>query len=372
MKNLIDGEINSSVSLGIPEHIVNADVYIPPYFEKEGTRLYMNENLFGPSPKCIDVLSEIDLSNLYQYAYGRNDFIEEKIAENVGLTKENVLVNNGSSDVLQLIMDTMLESGDTVLLPDPGWSYYSGVVRLDDCNVEKFELEERPDFYVFNEEELIDCINQFAPKIVLITSPNMPTGNKIEEDQLVAILESMKTGVLILDEAYYGFSEEDIDINRLIKTYPNFVVVRTFSKMYGLASLRIGYMLCSEELKEMFNKKAPLFGISYITQKVAAAALDDKEYYEQMQKKVEEVRNRFMDEVDLLDSFHCFRSCSNFILIKVYEYAASDVVAYLKANGYLVRDCKGYGLKDCIRISVGREEHMCEILELLRRYPESK
>ena len=282
-----------------------------------------------------------------------------------------MLVNNGSSDVLELLFDTVLESGDTVLLPDPGWSYYSGVVRLNDCKVEKFHLEEREECYVFNEQSMIECIKQYAPKVVLITSPNMPTGNKITQDQLEMILDNMENGLLILDEAYYGFSKEDLEISKLLNTYPNFVIVRTFSKMFGLASLRIGYVLCSEELKEMFNKKAPLFGISYITQRVAAAALDDKEYYEQMIKKTEEVRKTFIDEVNALDAFHCFNSYANFILIKVHQFAASDVVTYLRKNGYLVRDCKGYGLKDCIRISIGREEHMSEILELLRRYTEN-
>ena len=355
----------------IPQYIRKADTYIPPYFEKTGTRLYMNENLYGPSPKCLDALKSLELDDLCKYTYGRNELMETKIADFCGLDREYVLVNNGASETLKLIIEVLIESGDTVLLPNPGWSYYKGIIMLDDGSTECYDLQSSGSVYYYDAEAMVKQIKKVNPKLVIITSPNMPTGNRIELDQLEQIIKSLENGFVLLDEAYFGFSRENLNINRLLEKYNNLIVVRTFSKCYALASVRVGYMLCNPIVREYFNKKSPLFGISYPAQLMAAAALEDKEYYDKMLGKLAETRENFISEVDKLENFSCFKSEANFILIKINKFVPSDVVKYLKENGYLVRDCCGYGLHHHIRISIGRESDMKHIYELLAAYSEN-
>lgn len=354
----------------IPECIKIADTYIPPCFEKTGTRLYMNENLYGPSPKCLDVLKDIECDDLCKYTYGRNEMIEKKIADFCGLDKDYVLVNNGSSEVLKLIMEILIESGDKVLLPDPGWSYYNGIIMLDDGRVEKYSLKEGRNTYFYDTNEIVNRIKKCDPKLVVITSPNMPTGNRIEETQLETIISALDRGFLVLDEAYFGFSKENLYINDLLKKFSNLIVVRTFSKCYGLAALRVGYMLCSPLLKNFFEKKSPLFGISYPAQVMTAVALDDTDYYKDLISKISCIREEFIQKTNKLKNFHCFQSDANFILVRIYGYSPAKVVQYLKDNGYLIRDCRGYELHHHVRISIGREHHMKQIYELLANYSE--
>lgn len=357
-------------NLNIPQCIQKADVYIPPYFEKTGTRLYMNENLYGPSPKCLDILKSIGFDDLCKYTYGRNELMEKAIAEFCGLNRNCVLVNNGSSETLRLIMEVLIESGDTVLLPNPGWSYYKGIIMLDDGSTQIYDLKDSGSAYYYDSEEMVKQIKKITPKLVIITSPNMPTGNRIKLEQLEDIIKCAENGFVLLDEAYFGFSKENLNINKLLEEYKNFIVVRTFSKCYALASLRVGYMLCNPVLREFFNKKSPLFGISYPAQLMAVAALSDKKYYDKMLAKMVCIREDFIKKVNELEHFSCYESEANFILIKIDKYTPSSVVRYLKENDYLVRDCCGYGLHHHIRISIGKENDMKQIYELLAAYSE--
>jgi histidinol-phosphate aminotransferase len=171
-----------------------------------------------------------------------------------------------------------------------------------------------------------------------------------------------------LDEAYFGFSDKQIDLPKLIEKYDNLIVVRTLSKLYGLAGLRIGYSISNKYLKKILCKKSPLFGISIISQLVAVTALNEKEYYDNLQKTMIKVKNDFTKELNKRSNFRCYLSDANFIIIKVTGHLTVDLTKYLKQNNYLIRECGTYGLSNYLRISIGKKEQMNDIIRLFDSY----
>lgn len=352
--------------------IVSARTYQPPIFEKQGHRLYMNENLFGPSPACIDILRNITPEQLALYPYGGDDLLVRTIAESLSVEPSQVLVNQGAASVIQQLFQTLLEEGDTVLLPQPGWDYYRGVTETLGGRVGYYQLTEGDNLYDFDLDSIVGAIDQLRPKVIVVTSPNMPTGNMMDLADLKRLARYASHSIILLDEAYYGFTEgPHFSESELLADHPNIVIGRTFSKMYGLASARIGYALCNSGLAEMMKKAAPLFGISWLSQQVAAAALRDVDYYERMKQSTIAVRENFRKRVNEIEGMWAYPSEANFVLIRLTGWSAEAIMNHCRDNSYLIRDCKGYKLMSHLRISIGTQEHMDRVMSLLLEFVRS-
>lgn len=350
-------------------NIKKLNPYAPPIFEKEGIRLYMNENIFGASPKCLEVLKRIEMKNLTFYSYGKDTYIKNILIEKLNIKEENICFNNGSASSIQQICSALINENDRVLVPNPGWSYYKTAILACGGIVEEYDLDFEEKEIKFNIEKIIKKVIETKAKVLFINSPNMPTGNIISENEVIYLLSTLKETVIVLDEAYYGFSNIKLNIEKLV-AYKNFLCIRTFSKYYGLASLRVGYILGYYKLINELIKIAPLFGISYIAQLIAGEALKDDEYYFELKSKLIEIRNYFIGEINKIQGYYAYDSKSNFILIDVKKHNPSEIITKLKSKGYLVRDCKGYKLFHHIRITVGTIQQMNEILNILKKFNE--
>ena len=332
--------------------------------EQTTGRLHYNENLYGPSPKCMETLKELVPSDLALYESNEKYDLIDALAEETGLPKENLFCNNGSAENLKSIISIIARPGDTILLPDPGWSYYYGIADYRFVNIVKYDILEGKTKCAHDVKGIRALIEKHNPKIVILTTPAMPTGNKMADEDIEGIIRDYPETLVIVDEAYLGFSKYTLDIRRLIETYDNVVFSRTFSKYYGLANLRIGYGFCSTTLKKVLWLDMPLHRLSHIAQRMAIAALKDKEYYATVTAKILKSRQELSDALNAIDGVTVYESDANFVYIKLVGFDAETIKKAAEDNGFLIRIFMGMGEKH-LRITIGTEEEMKKLTALL-------
>lgn len=335
--------------------------------EQLSGRLHLNENLFGPSPKCLEVLQNITMEDLALYDLSHKDELVDALSATTGISSNNIFVHNGSAEVIKSIFNILLNEDDKVLIPAPGWSYYKSVSDEKFAKCITYEVNEAEDSYQYNLEDLLQKAEQYAPKIIVLTSPQMPTGCAISEMDIERVIAQNKNSIIMLDEAYWGYAGDDSSFEKkMITQYSNVVITRTFSKFYGLANIRIGYGLCSYPLRRTIGLDLPLFRASGISRKIAVAAVEDKAYYDKMREESNEIRDWFMDELNRIPDVKAFQSASNFVFIKLLNADADKVRAYMEENGILIRL---FTDKDALRlrINVAPKDVMERVLFQLKR-----
>lgn len=341
--------------------------YAPPVTDTKMCRLHLNENLYGPSLKCLESLKNINLSDLYLYDLKDEDELINTICKTYGYNSNMVYLHNGSSEVLRMMFDTTLQDQDIVLLPNPGWSYYESLVTTNRAEKIYYTIEEGKDSYYFDINSICEKAKFHKPKIIIITSPNMPTGNSIDEAQLKYIIEQCKDSIIIVDQAYFGFDFQEIDVNSIIDKYKNVAFVRTFSKFFGLANERIGYCVCSEYLKEIFQLNSPLFKVSYSSRMLAKTALEDYQYYNKVRDNVIKSRTEFIDKINIYKGIKAYESNSNFVYIKFDELDAELLKNEFEKCNYLVRLFYNND-KIYMRITIAEEKVMNNILKIIDKF----
>ncbi|MBQ7201172.1 MAG: histidinol-phosphate aminotransferase family protein, partial [Eubacterium sp.] len=257
--------------------------------------------------------------------------------------------------------------GDVVLVPAPGWSYYKSVADAKFAKCVTYEVYEGEDTYVYNIDDIMDKIKTHNPRIVVLTSPQMPTGCEIPHEDIERVIKAGENAVIMLDEAYWGYTDDTNDFEKSIITrYSNVVVTRTFSKFYGLANIRIGYGLCSYPLRRAIGLDLPLFRASGISRKIAREAVLDKEYYDEMKRQTNEVTEWFRDELNALDGVKAYKTGANFIFVKLQNADADRVRAFMEENGILIRL---FTDKDALRlrITIAPRDIMERVLLQLKR-----
>ena len=337
-----------------------------PTVQKNG-RLHLNENLFKPSPKCLEVLKDVTMEDLYLYDLGRNDELVEALASSTGISSNNIFVHNGSAEVIKSIGSILLNENDVVLIPAPGWSYYKSVADAKFAKCITYEVCEKEDTYEYNIDDILQKAKENHPKVIIITSPQMPTGCGIDYDDIEKIINENKNSIILLDEAYWGYGNDDnIFEKKIITKYSNVVITRTFSKFYGLADIRIGYGLCSYPLRRTICLDLPLFRACGISRRIAIAAVKDREYYQKMKEESNTVRAWFSDELNKIPGVKAYKSESNFVFIKLDNADADRVRAYMEENGLLIRL---FTDKDALRlrITIGPKDIMERVLYQLKR-----
>ena len=330
-------------------------------------RLHLNENLFKPSPKCMDVLKEAKIEDLYLYDLGHDDELLEAISTDTGISTNNIFVHNGSSECIKSIGSILLNEGDIVLVPHPGWSYYKSVADAKFAKCVNYEVREADDSYEYNVEDILQKAKEYKPRLIVITSPQMPTGCEISYEDIERIVSENKDSVILLDEAYWGYSDVTSKFEKMLITkYANVVVTRTFSKFYGLADIRIGYGFCSYPLRRTIGLDLPLFRASGICRRIAKAALEDHEYYDKMRAETKEVREWFIDEPNTIHGVTAYKTGSNFVFIKLDNADPDKVRAYMEENGILIRL---FTDKDALRlrITIGPKDLMDRVVYQLKR-----
>ncbi|MCX4374784.1 MAG: aminotransferase class I/II-fold pyridoxal phosphate-dependent enzyme [Lachnospiraceae bacterium] len=335
--------------------------------EQMNGRLHLNENLFKPSSECFRVLKDITMEDLYLYDLSNEDYLLNALSVYTGISTNNIFMHNGSSEVIKSIFSILLNENDVVLVSSPGWSYYKSVADSKFAKCITYEVNEGVDSYEYNLVDLIQKAEEYHPKIIVLTSPHMPTGCVIGHKDIEKVIETNKDSVIMVDQAYWGYGDDTNEFEKMIITkYSNVVITRTFSKFYGLANIRIGYGLCSYPLRRTIGLDLPLFRVCGISRKIALAAITDKKYYAQMKKETIIVRDWFVNELNRLEKVKAFQSDANFVFIRLEDANADKVRAFMEENNILIRL---FIDKDALRlrITIAPKDIMERVLFQLKR-----
>lgn len=333
-------------------------------------RMHVNENLFGASPKCLAVFHNAKMEDLTLYDLTREDELAEEVSKQLDLPTDHIFVHSGSSDVIKTIMTLVLNKDDTVLVSAPAWNYYKSVIELHFAKAAYYSVKPGKDSYEFDVQGLLSKARETRPRIIVITTPHNPTGAVMSQADIEKITKENPYSLIIVDEAYLGFSNIKNDVKYLLNSYNNIVFCRTFSKLYGLAGVRIGYGLCAPMAKQVFKLDLNPFRVSNLGRKAAVAALQDKAYYQELTKNLSAVRDNFIEEINKLDKVKAFKSAANFIFIHFDNSIDTQKLKdYLAQNGILVRLWTENG-QLAMRITVAPEEWMEKTLELIKNFLE--
>ena len=340
--------------------------------EQNTGRLHYNENIYGPSPRCLETLAGTSAEDLCLYESGSRDDLTDALSQKYNIPVECIFTGNGSAENLRSIMNIFTKAGDTVLLPDPGWSYYTGLADCRFLNVERFPIVETADACVFDIGDIRARIERLKPSLAIIASPAMPTGNSMDDGDLEALVRAFPDTLFVIDEAYYGFKEYTLDVPRMVREYENVVFSRTFSKYYGLANLRVGYGFCGAALKKVLWLDLPLHRLPHVCKRMAVAALGDQAYYDRITAKLVSSRERFREALNALPDVYAYPSDANFVYIRLRGYDVLRIKEETARRGYLIRVFDGNARKH-LRITVGTPALMADLTAALREIiPESR
>lgn len=324
-------------------------------------KLASNENPLGMSPAAREAaVAALTHGSIYPDGAAVN--VREAAAAFAGVSPDQVIVGNGSDEILGLIARTVLGEGDRCVYSQYSFSVYE--LSAQECGAECVEVPAR-DFAVDLEAMLAEIDER--TRLVYITNPNNPTGLPLDPAALLSFLERVPPKcVVVLDEAYTDFMDEKLRTDSFgwIARFPNLLVTRTFSKAYGLAGLRAGFGVASAELVAMMNRIRPPFNMNSAAQAAAVAALADQEFLKTVVASNTKERARleaFFDELSLA----YLPSQANFLMVRIGPEALRVNVEMLK-KGVILRPLKSYSLPEYIRISVGSPEENTVFMKAFR------
>jgi histidinol-phosphate aminotransferase len=308
-------------------------------------KLASNENPLGPSPAARRAMIET-LERSHFYPDGGGYYLREAIAEELGLSMANVILGNGSNEIIEFLGHAYLQPGDEVVVAKHSFAVYRLMAQLFGAKV--VDVPD-PDFVA----DLDGMLAAITPrtKEVFIANPNNPTGTMVFQDAIDRFMSRVPEHVVVVfDEAYYEFLDEAPDVLKYVRAGRNVVVLRTFSKIQGLANLRIGYGLAAPEIVEVLQRARQPFNANGIAQAGALAGMRDKAHMEATRRVTDEGRNFLQAEFLDMD-LEFVPSHANFVLVRVGD--GKKVFEALLRRGIIVRAMGSYGLPEWIRVSVG-------------------
>ena len=312
---------------------------------KSGTDGYFNERLLGPNTVMKEVLRQCGEMDLNQYPAPYSDGLRQSLATTYGLEMDNFIAGNGSDEMLDIIFKTFLNPGEAVVAPYPSYVLHGFFVTI---NHGKFQTIDLKPAFKLDADDLLKA----KGKIIILCTPNNPTANSFDHHEVERIVKE-HDGPVIVDEAYGEYADDSF-ISK-VQDHENLIVTRTFSKAYGLAGLRIGYMASNKEMADAMQRVKIPYSLDRISEKAAIAALTNSEYLNEGVRIVKEQRVKLSEGLSSL-GFQVYPSGSNFILFKV-PHPSSELVSRLAAKGILIRDFgKNRMLEDCVRTTIGTEE----------------
>jgi len=329
-------------------------------------KLASNENPLGPSPKAVEAMKSA-LERAHFYPDGGGYYLREAIAEKFALKRENIILGNGSNEIIEFIGHAFLQPGAEIVTAEHAFVVYKLMATL--FGAETVEVPD-PDF-THDLEAMANAITP-ATREIFVANPNNPTGTLVRQEAIDRFVDRVPERVVIVfDEAYYEFLEEPLDTLKFIREgRPNVIVLRTFSKIQGLAGLRIGYGLGAEDLITVLQKTRQPFNANAIAQAGALAGLHDDEYQDKTRRLTIEGRH-VLESAFAEMGLEYVPSQANFVLVKVGDGDA--VFKALMQRGIIVRAMASYKLPEWIRVSVGLPEQntrfLAELAEVLAVAP---
>jgi histidinol-phosphate aminotransferase len=327
-------------------------------------KLASNENPLGPSPAAIEAIHE-HASRVHAYPKAAATDLRAALADRWDVAPAQVWLGAGADGVLDTLSRAMLEPGDGVLVPDPGFAYYPMSTRYHPGEVAAYPLEKTDDFD-YGADRVLGAYD--GERVVYVNTPHNPTGARMTVDGIELVAEETRPETLVVvDEAYGEFSDRESAAS-LVEARDDVAVVRTFSKVYGLAGMRLGYGIVPDAWADAYAKVNTPFSAGELACRAGLAALDDDEHVDQTVHVVDWARSYVRDAVDA----RTFDSGGNFVLVDVggaapgdHDTPAAAVAADAQERGVIVRDCTSFGLGDCVRVTCGTENETRRAVEVL-------
>lgn len=316
-------------------------------------KLASNENPYGYSQSVNDLFLNGEL-NLEIYPDGYATNLRNALAKKLQVDKDELVFGNGSDEIITLICRAFLEPGYNTVMASPTFTQYRHHSLIEGASVKEVPTV---DGY-HNLDAMLEKVDD-QTKVVWICSPDNPAGTLVSETDLKRFLDEIPLETLVvLDEAYYEFVREENKYNttELLKKYPNLITLRTFSKAYGLAGLRIGYGMMHKEIAHKLNVVRGAFNTTRLAQDAAIKALEDEAFLNKVVKNNERIKNNFVGFLKEND-FKVYDSETNFILVEI-PGKGNDAALQLLKQGFIVRSGELLGYDNTIRITIGIEEDM--------------
>jgi len=357
----------------VPKHIKNLSPYKPgrtinsvkrKYNLDRIIKLASNENPLGPSLKSIDAASN-SLKNSHRYPDASGLELREKLANQFNVRVDNVILGSGSEGIMSSIMRTFLRENDELISAE---NSFIGFRVLANASGKKVIWIPKKD-YRYDLKSIVNQINKNT-KIIYIANPDNPTGTYVNKDEFDFFMSKVPERVLvILDEAYFEYAENIKDYpDSMLYRYDNVITLRTFSKVHGLAGFRVGYGFAHHKLINNLMKVKLPFEPSLVSQKAAIASLDDVKHLNKTIKLNNQEMNLMVSNLNAM-KIDFIPSAGNFITI-VFDSRDNviNLVQYLLENGIIVRDLVGFGLPDCIRVTIGTKEENELFINKVKEY----
>lgn len=319
-------------------------------------KLNTNENPFPPSVKVLRAIQGVEPEMLRRYPNPHADVFREAAAKVLGITPDMIMAGNGSDDILTIATRTFLSAGDTLAYPDPTYTLYNVLAKLQDARVAEIPWERD---YALPMAGLLAA----KPQAIYIANPNAPTGTFVSPLKIEELAQSFK-GLVLVDEAYVDFADDNC--LALVKQHENVVISRTFSKAYSLAGIRFGYAIAQPKVIHEMMKVKDSYNVDAIAMCAAAAAISDQEYAREKWEQIKNERERVTSELTQL-GWNVLPSRANFIFAAAPDGRGREAYLGLKAQGILVRHFDRPGLSDKIRITIGQSQENNALLGGLRR-----
>lgn len=342
------------------KEVINSSLYkVNP---EKGIKLNQNESPWDiPTELKVQITEKIIKTDLNRYPLAEVIQLKKKIAKKNDVLADQVVISNGSNVLLQgFVNATSHKHRGKVLILDPSFGVYEHQAELFGNKVIKIPLTEK---FAIPIEKVLQAIKKENPTLILIANPNAPTGNLFDRESLYRIVKAAKC-ITVIDEAYFPFSDETVI--DWIQDFPHLFVLRTFSKAFAMAGVRLGYAIGDSEMVYQLEKALMPFSVSKLTCLVGDVILDHVDYVQDYVKKIVKERNRVFSELQKLPQIHPFPSDSNYILIRFED--SNHVFKQLLHEGVILRNVADDNLlQNCLRFSIGTPEENDRCLEVLKK-----
>ena len=321
-------------------------------------KLNTNENPYPPSPKVIGALADVNIETLKRYPDGNSGELCRAIAENLGVGKEHVFCGNGSDEVLALAYQAFFSGKETVLTPDISYGFYPIWGDMYDVSAKILPLDNH---------FAIDADDYRNGNGVMIANPNAPTGIALSLAEIESIVWNNQNGVVIVDEAYIDFAKVESAVS-LISKYENLLVVRTFSKSYSLAGLRVGFAVGNKALIEGLQRVKDAFNsypLGMLEQTGAKAAILDTGYWNEQRRRIIATRDKTAENLRKV-GFETLDSHTNFLFMKSQE--AKKLYEHFTEHKILVRYWDKPGINEFLRVTIGTDADMEVFIQCVKRF----
>jgi histidinol-phosphate aminotransferase len=354
----------------VKKRILNIKPYIPgkPIDEvkrelglKNVVKLASNENPFGPSKKVLEAI-EKEAKNLNRYPDAGCFYLRKELSKRLGVSGEQLVFGNGSDEIIVSVLRAFAGEGDEVVMARPSFLVYDIAARIVGATVKAVPLVN----FFYDLDGMAKAITR-KTKVIFIGNPDNPCGTYVTDKQLKAFLKKIRKDIIVfIDEAYYEYvsDKEYPDTIKLLKSHKNIIATRTFSKMYGLAGLRVGYGIATKETVDILNRIREPFNVNSLAQVAAVACLKDKSHYKKLARDVERQRQFLYKELSSM-GIDFVKTSTNFILINT-KSQNGPVLKKLLKRGVIVRDMSFWGLSTYIRVTIGKEKENKKFISALK------